>query len=172
MAKPTYCYSNLNMAAPMAISASRIQRRRFFSSIPSNVFAFKISGRAFGSSSKCSALSYPPLHDHGPVRSALFLNACPQSAEPKSSREEQFASQSWEALREYGNPVCDLVCEYVDVFPGKILSELPADRGVRHKINLVSGSQYCVTRQYPLPRDQVTAIDAFFDGRCTANHMR
>ena len=67
---------------------------------------------------------------------------CPQSAEPKSSREEQFASQSWEALREYGNPVCDLVCEYVDVFPDKILSELPADRGIRHKINLVPGSQY------------------------------
>ena len=36
---------------------------------------------------------------------------CPQRAETKSAREEQFASQSWEALRESGNPVCDLVCE-------------------------------------------------------------
>ena len=77
----------------------------------------------------------------------------PLLAEPKSAREERFASQSWEALRESGNPVYDSAREYADVFPDKIPAELPADRGVRHEIDLVAGSKYCVTRQWPLPRD-------------------
>ena len=54
----------------------------------------------------------------------------PRSAEQKSAREERFASPSWEALRESGYPVNDLVREYADVFPDKISAELPADRGV------------------------------------------
>ena len=65
--------------------------------------------------------------------------ARPRSAEPKSAREERFASQSWEALRESGNPVYDIAREYADVFPDKIPAELPADRGVRHEIDLVPG---------------------------------
>ncbi|CAH0488356.1 unnamed protein product [Peronospora farinosa] len=69
--------------------------------------------------------------------------ARPRSAEPKSAREERFASQSWEALRESGNPVYD-----------------------------IARSKYCVTRQWPLPRDQVEAIDAFFEGRRKAGHVR
>ena len=96
----------------------------------------------------------------------------PRSAEKKSAREERFASQSWEALRESGNPVYDIAREYADVFPDKIPAELPADRGVRHEIDLVPGSKYCVTRQWPLPRDQVEAIDAFFEGRRKAGHVR
>ncbi len=35
--------------------------------------------------------------------------------------------------------------------PDKIPSTLPADRGVRHEIELVPGSKYCITRQWPLP---------------------
>ena len=89
----------------------------------------------------------------------------PRRAEQKSAREERFASQSWESLRESGNPVYDIAREYADVFPDKIPAELPADRGVRHEIDLVPGSKYCVTRQWPLPRDLVEAIDAFFEGR-------
>uniref|UniRef100_A0AAV1TQ33 Reverse transcriptase domain-containing protein n=1 Tax=Peronospora matthiolae TaxID=2874970 RepID=A0AAV1TQ33_9STRA len=96
----------------------------------------------------------------------------PRSAEQKSAREERFASQSWKALRESGNPVYDIAREYADVFPDKIPAELPADRGVRHEIDLVPGSKYCVTRQWPLPRDQVEAIDAFFEGRLKAGHVR
>ena len=33
-------------------------------------------------------------------------------------------------------------------------------------------SKYCVTRQWLLTRDQVEAIDAFFDGRRKAGHVR
>jgi hypothetical protein len=36
----------------------------------------------------------------------------------------------------------------------------------------VLGSKYCVTRQWPLPRDQVQAIDDFFEGRRKAGHVR
>ncbi|KAG3129425.1 hypothetical protein PI126_g20974 [Phytophthora idaei] len=70
----------------------------------------------------------------------------PKSTEPKSAREERFAAQSWEALRESGNPVYETAREYADVFPDKIPAELPADRGIRHEIDLVPGSKYCVTR--------------------------
>jgi hypothetical protein len=87
----------------------------------------------------------------------------PKAAEPKSAREERFATQSWQALQDSGNPVYSLAREYEDVFPDKISAKLPAERGVRHEIDLVPGSKYCVTRQWPLPRDQVQAIDDFFE---------
>ncbi|KAG3110064.1 hypothetical protein PI124_g8087 [Phytophthora idaei] len=96
----------------------------------------------------------------------------PKSAEPKSAREERFAAQSCEALRESGNPVYETAREYADVFPDKIPAELPADRGIRHEIDLVPGSKYCVTRQWPLPRDQVKAIGEFFENRRKAGHVR
>ena len=57
------------------------------------------------------------------------------------------------------------------MFPDKIPVELPVDRGVRHEIDLVPGSKYCVTRQWPLPHDQVEAFDAFFNGRCNVGHV-
>ena len=94
----------------------------------------------------------------------------PRSAKPNSAREERFASQFWGALRESENSVYDLAHGYADVVPDKIPAELPADSRVRHEIDLVPGSKYCVTLKWPLPRDQVEAIDAFFDGRCKAGH--
>ena len=66
---------------------------------------------------------------------------------------KRFAAQSWEALRALGIPVYDIAREHADIFQEKIPAELPADRGVRHEIDLVTGSKYCVTRQWPLPRD-------------------
>jgi hypothetical protein len=96
----------------------------------------------------------------------------PDGAEPKSARAERFASQSWEALQASGNPVYALAREYEDVFPDKIPATLPAGRGVQHEIDLVPGMKYCVARQWPLPRDQVQAIDDFFEGRRQAGHVR
>ena len=81
-------------------------------------------------------------------------------------------SSRLEALQESGNPVYDLVREYADVFPDKIPAELPANRGVRHEIDLVPGSNYCVTRQWTLHQDQVEATDAFFDGHRKRGHVR
>ncbi|KAG3043926.1 hypothetical protein PI125_g27247 [Phytophthora idaei] len=34
------------------------------------------------------------------------------------------------------------------------------------------GTKYCVTRQWPLPRDQVKAIDDFFESRRQAGQVR
>jgi hypothetical protein len=93
----------------------------------------------------------------------------PKAAEPKSAREERFATVLASVA---GNPVYSLAREYEDVFPGKIPAELPAERGVRHEIDLLPGSKYCLTRQWPLPRDQVQAIDDFFEGRRKAGHVR
>ncbi|GMF23068.1 unnamed protein product [Phytophthora fragariaefolia] len=96
----------------------------------------------------------------------------PKSAEPTSAREERFAAQSWEALKASGNPVYETAREFADVFTDKIPAVLPADRGIHHEIDLAPGAKYCVTRQWPLPRDQVKAIDEFFVGRRQAGHVR
>ena len=48
----------------------------------------------------------------------------------------------------------------------------PKDNGVQHEIELAPGSKYCVTRQWPLPRDQVKAIDELFEARRLADHVR
>ena len=32
-------------------------------------------------------------------------------------------------------------------------SVLPPDRGVRHEIELVPGTKYCVIREWPLPKE-------------------
>ncbi|KAE8913806.1 hypothetical protein PF005_g8976 [Phytophthora fragariae] len=81
-----------------------------------------------------------------------------ESAEPKSARKERYAAQSWESLIVSSNPVCETAREFADVFPNKIPAELPS----HHKKDLVPGSKYCATRQWPLPRVQVKAIGDFF----------
>ncbi|KAE9166426.1 hypothetical protein PF005_g29203 [Phytophthora fragariae] len=86
--------------------------------------------------------------------------------------DERFATQSWESLKASGNPIYETAREFADVFPDKIPAELPADRGVRHEIDLAPGSKYCVIRQWPLPRNQVKAIDDFSEGRRQAGHVR
>ncbi|POM72436.1 RNA-directed DNA polymerase [Phytophthora palmivora] len=67
-----------------------------------------------------------------------------------------------EILKNPEDPVYPLVKEYSDVVSKHPPSQLPPDRGVRHEIDLVPGTKYCVTRQWPLPREQCEVIDAFF----------
>ncbi|KAE9266772.1 hypothetical protein PR003_g32005, partial [Phytophthora rubi] len=61
----------------------------------------------------------------------------PKAAEPKSVREARFGAQSWQALQDSNNPVYSLAREFEDIFPETIPAELPAERGVRHEIDLV-----------------------------------
>ncbi|KAE8908795.1 hypothetical protein PF005_g8204 [Phytophthora fragariae] len=96
----------------------------------------------------------------------------PKGAEPKNARAARYAAQSLPALEAAGKPVAPLVREFSDIFPDKVPAALPPDRGVRHEIDLVPGAKYCVTRQWPLPRDQVEAINAFFEGRRQAGYVR
>ena len=49
---------------------------------------------------------------------------------------------------------------------------LPPDRGVRHEIDLVPGTKYCVTRQWPLPKEQSDVIDEFFRAKHAAGMVR
>ncbi|KAF1316552.1 reverse transcriptase, partial [Globisporangium splendens] len=88
----------------------------------------------------------------------------------EKTRKERFEEQSWDGLKT--NPVYELVKEYEDIFPDKVPDELPQDRGVRHEIDILPGTKYCITRQWPLPREQVVAIDEFFAQRAKAGHVR
>ena len=55
-----------------------------------------------------------------------------------------------------------LLKEYEDVVFKELLPRHPPDRGVRHEIDLVPGTKYCVTRQWPLPRSSVTSLKISF----------
>ena len=51
-------------------------------------------------------------------------------------------------------------------------SVLPPDRGVRHEIELVPGTKYCVTQQLPLPKEQCDVIDELFGAKHAAGMVR
>ena len=51
-------------------------------------------------------------------------------------------------------------------------SVLPPDRGVRHEIDLVPETKYCVTRQWSLPEKQCDGIDDFFRAKHEAEMIR
>ncbi|CEG46215.1 reverse transcriptase [Plasmopara halstedii] len=65
-----------------------------------------------------------------------------------------------------------LVKEFQDVIAKYPPSVLPPDRGVHLKIDLVPGTKYCVTRQWPLPKEQCDDIDAFFRAKHDAGMLR
>ncbi|ETV91542.1 hypothetical protein H310_13924 [Aphanomyces invadans] len=97
------------------------------------------------------------------------LNLLSSSTADESVLPNPAESQTWASLR--SNPFFDLLDEFKDVFPDDVPCRLPVDKGIRHEIDLVPGTKYCVTRQWPLPRDQVDAIDAFFVARKAAGHI-
>uniref|UniRef100_H3GZG1 Reverse transcriptase domain-containing protein n=1 Tax=Phytophthora ramorum TaxID=164328 RepID=H3GZG1_PHYRM len=66
------------------------------------------------------------------------------------SKKERFDEQGWDSLK--ASPFYKVLREYKDVLPDDIPAELPQDKGVQHEINLVPGTKYCVTRQWPLSR--------------------
>ncbi|KAF1331236.1 Pol protein, partial [Globisporangium splendens] len=104
------------------------------------------------------------------TRSELCTSSTADESVLESDKQKRFAAQDWDAVK--GSPYFDLLWEFKDVFPDKVPSALPVDRGVRHEIDLEPGSKYCVTRQWPLPREQVEAIDEFFAKRALAGHVR
>ncbi|KAE9318218.1 hypothetical protein PF008_g18553 [Phytophthora fragariae] len=79
------------------------------------------------------------------------------------SKKERFDEQSWDSLK--SSPFYEVLREYRDVLPDDIPAELQQDKGVQHEVDLVPGTKYCVTRQWPLPRDQVKAMGDFFESR-------
>ncbi|KAG2996103.1 hypothetical protein PC121_g23888 [Phytophthora cactorum] len=87
----------------------------------------------------------------------------------KKRREARLGS---EALKNPKDPVYRLVKEFADVVSKDPPSQLPSDRGVRHEIDLVHGTKYCVTRRWPLPREQCEVIDSFFAVKAKAGMVR
>ncbi|POM60218.1 reverse transcriptase [Phytophthora palmivora] len=78
------------------------------------------------------------------------------------TKKQRFEEQSWDSVKSKPK----------DVFLDEIPVEFPRDKGIQHDIDLVLGTKYCVTRQWPLPREQVKAIDDFFESRWDAGQMQ
>ena len=100
----------------------------------------------------------------------LSSSSMDESVLDEKTRIERYTSQSWESLQ--ANPLYKDLIEFKDVFPESVPCELPKDKGTRHEIELKPGSKYCVMKQWPLPREQVLAIDKFFADRLAAGHVR
>ncbi|GMF25417.1 unnamed protein product [Phytophthora fragariaefolia] len=62
-----------------------------------------------------------------------------------------------EMLKNPKDLVYPLVKEFEDVVSNGPPSQLPPDRGIRREIDLVPGTKYSVTKQWPLPRDNTDA---------------
>ncbi|KAE8997644.1 hypothetical protein PR003_g17115 [Phytophthora rubi] len=75
-------------------------------------------------------------------------------------------------LKDPSDPYYTLLKEFSDVVSDDPPSVLPPDRGVRREIDLVPGTKYCTTRQWPLPKEQVDVIDAFFASKHAAGMVR
>ena len=75
-------------------------------------------------------------------------------------------------LKDPLDPFYTLVKEFQDVVCHNPPSVLPPDRGLCHEVDLVPGTKYCVTRQWPLPKEQCDVIDDFFRAKLAAGMVR
>ncbi|MDH5641647.1 MAG: reverse transcriptase family protein, partial [Nitrospira sp.] len=118
------------------------------------------------------------LHRAGDIRSIAMievrdlLSTSTMDDEVLDTKVSRFENQGWAALKSSRNPFHDLLWEYRDVFPDEVPCQLPSDKGTRHEIVLEPGSKYCVTRQWPLPKEQVKVVDDFFAARKAAGQVR
>ncbi|OWZ02414.1 reverse transcriptase [Phytophthora megakarya] len=93
-----------------------------------------------------------------------FAGSATESEDTLSAK-TRFEEQSWDSLK--SSPYYEILREHRDVLPDEIPVVLPQDKGIQHEIDL-----YCVTRQWPLPREQVKVIDDFFKSRRKAGQVR
>ncbi|KAG2980815.1 hypothetical protein PC120_g24892 [Phytophthora cactorum] len=75
------------------------------------------------------------------------------------TKKERFDGQSWDSLK--AGLFYDILREHEDVLPDAIPAELPQDKAIQQEIDL-----------WPLPRDQVKAIDDFFESRRQTGQVR
>ena len=88
--------------------------------------------------------------------------------ENKSHRQQRYGSA---ILKNPADPFYPLLQEFAYVVLEDPPSVLPPDRGVQHEIDLEPGTKYC-TRQWPLPKEKVDTIDAFFAAKHAAGMVR
>ncbi|KAE8954029.1 hypothetical protein PR001_g32658, partial [Phytophthora rubi] len=137
-----------------------------------------LSSRSFRMSSLWDSLKAGELAEVvllRPEGSSLELNSSsvmdPEVLEDErtSKRQTQYGAA---ILKDPSDPYYALLKEFSDVVSDDPPSVLPPDRGVRHEIDLVPGTKYCTTRQWPLPKEQVDVIDAFFAAKHAAGMVR
>ncbi|GMF52055.1 unnamed protein product [Phytophthora fragariaefolia] len=87
-------------------------------------------------------------------------------------RKQRASRLGSEILKNPKDPVYPLMKDFEDVVSKDPQLQLPPDRGIRHEIDLVPGTTYCVTRQWPLPREQCEVMDAFFAAKAKAGMVR
>ncbi|KAG2959106.1 hypothetical protein PC121_g25033 [Phytophthora cactorum] len=80
------------------------------------------------------------------------------------TKKERFDGQSWDSPS--ASPFYDVLREYKDVLPDEIPAELPQDKGIQHEIDLMPGTKYCVTRQWPLPLSTTSSRVVIRQGKC------
>jgi hypothetical protein len=90
----------------------------------------------------------------------------------EDTKEALSARSGASILKNPSDPFYPLVKEYQDVVSNDPPTGLPPDRGVHHGIDLVPGTKYCVTRQWPFPKEQCDVIDAFFSAKHAAGMVR
>ncbi|KAE9067788.1 hypothetical protein PF010_g27325 [Phytophthora fragariae] len=93
-------------------------------------------------------------------------------AVPEDTKQALNARSGSAILKDPSDPLYSLVVDFGDVVSKDPPMGLPPDRGVRHEIDLVPGTKYCVTRQRPLPKEQCDVIDAFFRAKHAAGLVR
>ncbi|KAL4129903.1 hypothetical protein PRIC2_005910 [Phytophthora ramorum] len=101
------------------------------------------------------------------LNTSSFMNPEVLEDERTSSRQKRYGAA---ILKDPSDPYYPLLKEFSDVVSDNPPSVLPPDRGVRHEIDLVPGTKYCTTRQWPLPKEQVDVIDAFFAAKYVRGH--
>ncbi|KAE9282402.1 hypothetical protein PF008_g27649 [Phytophthora fragariae] len=110
-----------------------------------------------------------------PEGSSLELNSSsvmdPEVLEDErtSKRQTRYGAA---VLKDPSDPYYALLKEFSDVVSDDPPSVLPPDRGVRNEIDLVPGTKYSTTRKWPLPKEQVDVIDAFFAAKHAAGMVR
>ncbi|GMF35091.1 unnamed protein product [Phytophthora fragariaefolia] len=110
------------------------------------------------------------LHD-GRIEQ-IFILSDVEKMESEAEELKQLGTECAYALSTKSKQEVEVLREYKDVLSDDIRAKLPQDKGVQHEIDLVPGTKYCVTRQWPLPREQVKAIDDFFENRRKAGQAR
>ncbi|KAG2981229.1 hypothetical protein PC120_g24829 [Phytophthora cactorum] len=111
------------------------------------------------------------LYD-GRIEQICILSGLERMKSKAEELRQLHAASTTESEETLTSPFYDVLREHKDVLPDEIPAELPQDKVIQHEIDLVLGTKYCVTRQWPLPRDQVKAIDDFFEGRRQAGQVQ
>ncbi|OWZ11047.1 Pol Polyprotein [Phytophthora megakarya] len=102
----------------------------------------------------------------GPVYKKMELESPPTD----TSKLTSLPVMSWKRFAKDRATESEDTLKHRDVLPDEIPAEFPQAKGIQHENDLVSGTKYCVTWQWPPLREQVKAIDDFFESRRKAGH--